>query len=113
MTGIPFSVHPAVYLDTEHILAAELYKFVNRQVTVAGFIATARTARTEDGRTMGFATIEDASGLAEVSFFPDRIEDYYEIASASGAVWARGIVNEHLSSITIDCRNCGKLRIPA
>lgn len=113
MTSIPFSVHPAVYLDTEHILAAELYKYVEREVIVAGFVATARTARTEDGRTMGFATIEDASGLAEVSFFPDRIDDYYKICSASGAVWARGVVNEHLCSITIDCRNCGRMRISA
>ena len=113
MTGIPFSVHPAVYLDTEHVLAAELYKHVEREVTIAGFIATARTARTEDGRTMAFATIEDASGLAEVSFFPNKIDDYYKICSASGAVWAKGVVNEHLSSITIDCRNCGRIKIPA
>jgi DNA-directed DNA polymerase III PolC len=113
MTGIGFSVHPAVYIDTEHVLAAELYKFINRQVTVAGFVATARTARTEDGRTMGFATIEDASGLAEVSFFPDRLQDYYQICSTSQAVWATGIVNEHLSSLTIDCRGCGRLKIPA
>jgi DNA polymerase III alpha subunit len=113
MTGIPFSVHPAVYLDTGHVLAAELYKFIDREVTVAGFVATARTAKTEDGRTMGFATIEDASGLAELSFFPDRLEDYYRICSASGPVWTTGLVNEHLSSITIDCRTCGKMRIPA
>jgi DNA polymerase III alpha subunit len=113
MTGIPFSAHPAVYLDTEHILAAELYKYTQREVTVAGFVATARTARTEDGRTMGFATIEDSSGLAELSFFPDRINDYYKICSSPSAVWARGLVNNHLSSISIDCRNCGRMSVPA
>ncbi|MCE5187204.1 MAG: DNA polymerase III subunit alpha [Planctomycetaceae bacterium] len=110
ITGIGFSVHPAVYLDTEHVLAAELYKFINSQVTVAGFVATART---EDGRMMGFATIEDASGLAELSFFPDRIDDYYRVSAAAGAVWARGVVNEHLASISIDCRCCGGLKMPA
>jgi DNA polymerase III alpha subunit len=113
ITGIPFSVHPAVYLDTDHVLAAELYKFVGRHVTVAGFIATARTAKTDDSRTMAFATIEDGSGLAELSFFPDRLEDYYQICSASGPVWAAGLVNQHLSSITIDCRICGRMKIPA
>ncbi|OHB51197.1 MAG: hypothetical protein A2Y10_08735 [Planctomycetes bacterium GWF2_41_51] len=113
MTGIPFIAHPAVYLDTEHVLSTELYKYVQREVTVAGFVATARTARTEDGRTMGFATIEDASGLAEISFFPDRINDYYQICSSPTGVWARGLVNNHLSSITVDCRNCGRMSVPA
>lgn len=113
MTGIAFSVHPAVHLNTEHVLSAELHKYIEREVTIAGFVATAKTARTEDGRVMGFATIEDASGLAEISFFPDRINDYYQICSSSTAVWARGLVNRHLSSITVDCRNCGRMSVSA
>lgn len=109
MTGIAFSMHPAAYLNTRRVLASHLHRFINRQVTVAGFVATARTARTEDGRTMGFATIEDASGLAEISFFPDRLAEYYRLCSSAGAVWARGRISEHLSSVTMDCRASGAL----
>jgi DNA polymerase III alpha subunit len=106
-TGIPFSLHPALLLDIKHIPAARLAKFINRRVTVAGFIATARRARTADGRTMGFVTLEDHSGLAEVSFFPDKIDRYRSICSLGGPVWVKGRVTEHLSSITIEGVSCG------
>ena len=107
VTGIPFTMHPALLLQIEHTPAAGLSKFIGRQVTVAGFIATARRARTSDGRTMGFVTLEDSSGLAEVSFFPDKIDLYRNICSTGGAIRIRGKVTEHLSSITIEARDCG------
>ena len=108
VTGIPFSVHPALLLEIRHTPAARLAKFINRQVTVAGFVATARRARTADGRTMGFVTLEDHSGLAEVSFFPDKIDRYRSICSAGGPIWIRGRVTEHLCSITLEGNNCGR-----
>ena len=88
---------------------------INRDSTVdfldfallAGCIATARRARTNDGRIMGFVTIEDSSGLAEVTFFPDKIGQYQNLASASGLVWVNGRVCEHLSSITLQCHTSG------
>jgi len=108
VTGIPFSMHPVLLLRTTHIPAARLPKFINRKVTVAGYMATARSARTGDGRVMGFVTLEDSSGLAEVTFFPDQIDKYHSLCSASGPVWISGRVNEHLSSITVECQNCGR-----
>lgn len=107
-TGIPFSMHPALLLRTEHIPAARLGGFIGRKVTVAGFIATARRARTNNGRVMGFVTLEDATGLAEVSFFPDRIKLYRNICSSGKPVWANGRVTEHLSSVTLECYDCGE-----
>jgi len=56
---------------------------------------------------MGFITLEDSSGLAEVTFFPNRIGQYENLCSASGLVWLTGRVCEHLSSITVQCRNSG------
>ena len=119
--------------------AARLGGFIGRKVTVAGFIATARRAITNDGRVMGFVTLEDSTGLAEVSFFPDQIQLYRSILALSQAegcsspstqftlsaaeglrtgggpiryaqgkpVWAKGKVTEHLSSITLECSDCG------
>ena len=107
VTGIPFTMHPALLLRIKHTPAAELGKFIGRQVTATGFIATARRARTSNGRTMGFVTLEDSSGLAEISFFPDKIDLYRSICSTAGPVWIRGKVAEHLSSITIEARDCG------
>jgi len=108
LTGIPFSLHPALLLGLSHIPAAQLPKYINRHVTVAGFIATARRARTADGRTMGFVTLEDHSGLAEISFFPDKIDRYRSICSIAGPIWVTGKVTEHLSSISLEGQNCGR-----
>jgi DNA polymerase III alpha subunit len=109
LTGIPFSWHPALLLRIRCMPAARLGGFIGKKVTIAGFIATARRARTNDGRVMGFVTLEDSTGLAEVSFFPDQIQLYRSICSSGGPVWVKGRVTEHLSSITLECFACGKL----
>ena len=108
VTGIPLSLHPTVLFRSGFTTAATLGRFINQEVTVAGFIATARRAKTNDGRIIGFVTLEDSSGLAEVTFFPDQIEKYNGICTASGPVWARGKVTEHLSSIALECHHCGQ-----
>jgi DNA polymerase III alpha subunit len=108
ITDIPLSLHPALLLGLNRIPAARLNRFIGREATVAGFIATARRARTNDGRVMGFVTLEDSTGLAEVSFFPDRIELYRNICSSGEPVWVKGRVTEHLSSVTLECSSCGK-----
>ena len=109
VTGIPFSLHPALLLQIKHTPAASLSRFINREVTVAGFVATARRARTSNGRVMGFVTLEDSTGLAEITFFPDKINLYQNICSAGGPIWIKGKVTEHLSSITLEGRDCGRV----
>jgi DNA polymerase III alpha subunit len=108
VTGIPLSLHPTVLFRSGFTSAATLDRFINEEVTVAGFIATARRAKTNDGRIIGFVTLEDSSGLTEVTFFPDQIEKYNGICTASGPVWVTGKVTEHLSSIALECHNCGR-----
>jgi len=106
--GIPFSLHPELLIHTKHILATGLPAFVNRCVTIAGFIAAARRARTQDNRIMGFITLEDSTGLTEINFFPDQINLYKRIVGHSGPVWVQGRVTQHLSSITVECQDCGE-----
>ena len=109
VTGIPFTMHPAVLLSNRSVPSARLHEHVGRCVTVAGFVATARRARTNDGRVMGFVTLEDATGLAETSFFPDRLAQYRAICSQGGPVWVRGRVTEHLASLSLDATACGRI----
>jgi DNA polymerase III alpha subunit len=108
ITGIPFSIHPAVLFQIKHVPAAKLDRFINREITIAGFIATARRARTGNGKVMGFVTLEDSSGLAEVTFFPDQLEKYHGICRASGPVWVTGKVTKHLSSVAVECHSWGR-----
>ena len=107
VTGIPFSIHPAILLRTKHVPASRLDRFINKEITVAGFIATARRAKTNNGKVMGFVTLEDSSGLAEVTFFPDQLEKYHNICRTAGPVWVKGKVTSHLSSIAVECHNWG------
>ena len=107
ITGIPFSIHPALLFRIQHVPAAQLDRFINREITIAGFIATARRAKTSNGKVMGFVTLEDFSGLAEVTFFPDQLEKYHNICRAAGPVWVTGRVTKHLSSIAVECHNWG------
>jgi error-prone DNA polymerase len=109
VTGIPFCMHPAVLLTKRYVPANRLREFLDKRVTVAGFVATARRARTNDNRVMGFVTLEDATGLIEASFFPDQLALYKTICSYSGPVWVSGRVVEHLSSLSLDCSACGRI----
>jgi DNA polymerase III alpha subunit len=107
VTGIPLSIHPAILFRTKHVPASRLDRFINKEITVAGFIATARRAKTNNGKVMGFVTLEDSSGLAEVTFFPDQLEKYHNICRTAGPVWVKGKVTSHLSSIAVECHNWG------
>jgi DNA polymerase III alpha subunit len=109
VTGIPFGMHPAVLLPKRCVPANRLHGFLDKRVTVAGFVATARRARTSDNRVMGFVTLEDATGLIEASFFPDKLALYKTICSYGGPVWVSGRVVEHLSSLSLDCTDCGRI----
>ncbi len=109
VTGTPFCMHPAVLLPHRYVPANRLHRFLDKRVTVAGFVATARRARTGDNRVMGFVTLEDATGLIEASFFPDRLALYKTICSYGGPVWVSGRVVEHLSSLSLDCTACGRM----
>jgi DNA-directed DNA polymerase III PolC len=109
VTGIPFSLHPGVLLPARYVAARKLCELLGKTVTVAGFVATARRARTNDGRVMGFVTLDDATGLTEVSFFPNKLDLYRTICSYGGPVWVSGRVTEHLSSVALECTACGKV----
>ena len=115
VTGIPFCMHPAVLLPRRYVSANRLSKFLDKRVTVAGFVATARRARTSDNRVMGFVTVEDATGLIEASFVPDQLALYKTICTYGGPVWISGRVVEHLSSLSLDGTACGRIgrQIPA
>jgi DNA polymerase III alpha subunit len=109
VTGIPFIMHPAMLLAKHYVPAERLPRFLGQRVAVAGFVATARRAITSDNRVMGFVTLEDATGLIEASFFPDKLTLYRTICSYGGPVWVSGRVTEHLASLSLDGADGGRM----
>jgi len=111
LTGVPFTMHPGLLIRGRFTPARLLTRCAGRQVRVAGFVATARTARTNDGRVMGFVTLEDHSGLAEASFFPEQLGEYRKICRAGGPVWVAGRASEHLATVTVETQTSGTLTL--
>ncbi len=107
LTGIGFSMHPSLLAGGGYVPAARLGRFIDREVAVAGDVVTARRAVTGEGKLMGFVTLEDFSGLAEVTFLPEQIEQYQQLCQVEGLVWVRGRVTEHLASVAVRCRSWG------
>ncbi len=56
---------------------------------------------------MGLVTLEDATGLIEVIFIPDKLPLCRTICSYGGPVWASGTVTERLSCMSLDDSNGG------
>jgi len=104
MTGVPFTMHPELLIRGRFTPARRLRECAGRRVRVAGFVATART---QDGRVMGFVTLEDYSGLSEVSFFPEQLGEYRKICRAAGPVWVEGKATVRLWKPLVEGRGSG------
>jgi DNA polymerase-3 subunit alpha len=76
---------------------------LGRTVSLAGMTATARQARTSDGRDMQFLTLEDEWGLVEVTLFAGTCPQL--IALGLGPYLATGRVEDHLGVLALNARN--------
>jgi DNA polymerase III alpha subunit len=85
-----------------------LPKHVGQRVRVTGLVATARTAEMEDGRTMQFITLEDESGLTDVTLFPGTCQPVSRLTL--GPYGATGIVEEQYDVITLTAERFELLR---
>lgn len=73
--GIPISCHPLELwspglAELDLVPAAELHRHVGRQVRVCGWLVTAKLVHTRGKAAMEFVTLEDTTGLIEVTVFP-------------------------------------------
>lgn len=62
-------------------------------VTVAGLVARFRTHQTKNGKTMGFATLEDIQGNIELVIFPKAWSKYSELLAMDVVLAATGKVD--------------------
>ncbi|MEZ6186458.1 MAG: DNA polymerase III subunit alpha, partial [Planctomycetota bacterium] len=73
--GIPIRAHPLRLWSPEldgldAVPAAELERHVGRRVRVCGWLVTAKLVHTKQKDAMEFVTLEDTTGLIEVTVFP-------------------------------------------
>ncbi|HTO90034.1 MAG TPA: DNA polymerase III subunit alpha [Candidatus Sulfotelmatobacter sp.] len=105
-TGLWFSAHPLDSPELEAarrgaVACAELPRRVGERVALVGLTCAYRRVETRRGEPMLFATIADASGLAEGTLFTSAYRAWGPAARAS-VVRLEGRVEEALDAVTLN-----------
>ena len=106
LLGLSVSAHPMrlfrPIIDGEGLIpAAELPEHVGRQVRVAGILDAARRTETSRGDSMEFVTLEDETGVFEVTLFPRVYQQYGHALGALGPYLVEGRVDSQYGAVTV------------
>jgi len=98
LTGHPIDQYEAELKQFTHGKIASLLADVERsrgkmEARVAGLVVEIRTRQTKNGKTMGFATLDDRSGRLELAAFGDIYERYRDIFTRDTLLVAEGGLN--------------------
>lgn len=87
-------------LPAHRCRACDLPLHVGERVVVAGVVAAARMTNTEAGRPMQFITLEDETGLIDVTLFPGNAAPLPYLTL--GPYMATGLVEEQYDALTLN-----------
>ena len=101
--GLFLTGHPIVQYEPElvHIANGKISTIVadversrgKMEARAAGLVVEMRTRQTKQGKTMGFATLDDRSGRLELAIFGEAYEKYRDLLSKDALLVAEGAVN--------------------
>ena len=74
--------------------AVKLSEHVGEQVRVAGVLVASRRARTKENLFMEFITLEDETGMMEVTLFPVTYQKYGHLVTSRGPFLVEGKVED-------------------
>jgi DNA polymerase III alpha subunit len=92
--------------------ACALDGLVGRRVRVTGIMAAARRVPTKQGGRMLFLTLDDGTGLAECTLFPDAYARAGPGLTGGGVYVATGRVESQHGAITINVETVEALAHP-
>ena len=104
--GFPVSVHPielfAASFDARQCVSAcEMLQYVGRKITMIGWLITEKSAQTQQGDPMEFATFEDLTGLYDATFFPETYRRFGHLLSGGKPYMMEGLVEEEFCTVTL------------
>ena len=115
MTGLYLTGHP---LDEykqalEGIVThycAELNQALNKSaITLGGMIKTLRTITTKKGDLMSFLTLEDTTGIMDVTVFPKTYEKYRSLLNEGKIIILNGTVNFRNDRVGVILESCAPI----
>jgi len=109
LTGHPIEQYlPELQQFTQSSIAALLEKMERSKgkmnVRVAGLVVEVRTRQTKNGKTMGFATLDDKTGRLEVAAFGPVYDSYRDIFVRDSLLVAEGElgVDDYLGTLRLN-----------
>ncbi|HBP16505.1 MAG TPA: DNA polymerase III subunit alpha [Planctomycetes bacterium] len=107
--GLPLRAHPLALWEPELgeldvVPAREVERHVGREVRVCGWLVTAKLVRTKSKEAMEFVTLEDRSGLIDVTVFPRVYQRHAQVLHAPRPVVVTGRVEEEFGVVSVVAR---------
>jgi DNA polymerase-3 subunit alpha len=109
LTGHPINQYEAELKQFTHGTIESLLANVERsksrkmEAKIAGLVVEVRTRQTKNGKTMGFATIDDRTGRLEIAAFGDVYEKYRSVFTRDSLLIAEGAlgVDDYLGTLRL------------
>ncbi len=105
----PMTLYRPVLRKHRTIKAAHLARYLNRPVTMAGWLITGKQVRTKHGDPMEFLTFEDETGIVETTFFPDAYHRYCHLIDSGRPYLLTGKVEQNWGVCTLNVRKVAVL----
>lgn len=105
----PLAMYADAVADVDRVHARDLRAHVGKTVTLLGIAVAARRAITTKGKAMKFLSIEDETGLVEVTLFPETYQRVGGIFYDAGPYTVTGKVESQHGAITITAQDARRL----
>ena len=105
----PMTLYRSGTIRRRTIKAAHLARYLDRQVTMAGWLITGKKVRTKHGDPMEFLTFEDETGIVETTFFPDAYHRYCHLIGSGRPYLLTGKVEQNWGVCTLNVRKVAVL----
>jgi DNA polymerase III alpha subunit len=109
--GYSVSNHPCDFLpvDPKCVSSQDLYKHVNRKITIQGIVAATKHATTKKGEVMAMLNVADADGMIDVVVWSQQFKHYYSTIVGSEALKITGKVQESYGAYSLIAENIVKI----
>ena len=102
----PLSAHPAALVRSRVglnglVKAGELSALIGKRVRLIGVLDTTRGTQTKNGQLMQFLTLEDETGIFEVTLFPRLYRKVRPLLSDGGPYLVTGKVDAQYDSVSV------------